>query len=99
MNNQIDSIKLIGPSKANLDKVKQQWIEQAKTASKENSTWLQKIQAVLIDNESADRFLNYEKYVNALTPEQVKATANLLFNRKNVITAILKPEAKTEIKK
>lgn len=94
LNSQIDSIKLKGPDKATLDKVKQQWIEQAKTSIKENGTWLQKIQSVLLEGENPDRFLNYEKYVNALTPEQIKATANLLFNGKNMITAVLKPEEK-----
>lgn len=94
LNSQIDSIKLKGPDKVTLDKVKQQWIEQAKTSAKENGTWLQKIQSVLIEGENPDRFLNYEKYVNALTPEQIKATANLLFNGKNIITAVLKPEGK-----
>lgn len=94
LNSQIDSIKLYGPSVTNLNKVKLQWIEQAKTAAKENSTWLQKIQDVMLDNKNADRFINYEKYVNALTPEQIKATANILFNGKNVLTAVLKPEAK-----
>jgi zinc protease len=94
LNSQIDSLKIKGPSVTNLNKVKLQWIEEAKTAAKENGTWLQKIQDVMLDNESADRFINYEKYVNALTPEQIKATANLLFNGKNVLTAVLKPEAK-----
>jgi predicted Zn-dependent peptidase len=74
--------------------VKQQWIEQAKTANKENGTWLQKIQGVLVNGETADRFLNYEKYVKALTAAQLQATAKLLFNGKNVITAVLKPEEK-----
>lgn len=96
LNSQIDSIKLKGPDTVTLNKVKQQWIEQAKTANKQNGTWLQKIQGVLIDGENADRFINYEKYVNALTPQQIKATANLLFNGKNVITAVLKPEVKKE---
>jgi predicted Zn-dependent peptidase len=50
----------------------------------------------MVDGENADRFLNYEKYVKALTPAQIQATAKLLFNGKNVITAVLKPEAKKE---
>jgi zinc protease len=97
LNSQIDSIKLKGPDTATLNKVKQQWIEQAKTAAKENGTWLRKIQSVMVDGDNADRFLNYEKYVTALTPAQIQATAKLLFNGKNVITAVLKPEAKKEI--
>jgi predicted Zn-dependent peptidase len=48
----------------------------------------------LVNGETADRFLNYEKYVKALTAAQLQATAKLLFNGKNVITAVLKPEEK-----
>jgi zinc protease len=99
LNSQIDSIKLHGPDKATLDKVKQQWIEEAKTKNKENGTWLQKIQGILLEGDTADRFLNAEKYINALNSEQIKATANLLFNGKNVVTAVLKPESKKEEKK
>lgn len=96
LNNEINNIKATGPSAENLNKVKQQWIEQYKTSMKENGTWLSKIQAIHLQNASANYFLNYEKIVNALTSEQIKATANLLFNGKNVITAVLKPEVKNE---
>lgn len=96
LNAEIENVKSNGPDTATLNKVKQQWIEQAKTAAKENNTWLQKIQAVMMEGANADRFLNYEKYVKALTPAQIQATAKLLFNGKNVITAVLKPEDKKE---
>ncbi len=96
LNNEINNIKATGQSAENLNKVKQQWIEQYKTSMKENGTWLSKIQAIHLQNASANYFLNYEKIVNALTSEQIKATANLLFNGKNVITAVLKPEVKNE---
>ncbi len=94
LNAEIESLKKNGPSKETLEKVKQQWIEQHKTGIKENGTWLQKIQSVMLDGKSADRYLNFEKYVDALTAEQVKATANLLFNGKNVVTGILRQEKK-----
>lgn len=94
LNNEINNIKTKGPSVEDLNKVKQQWIEQYKTSIKENRTWLTKIQAITLEGASVDYFLNYEKIVNALTAAQIKATANLLFNGKNVITAVLKPEEK-----
>lgn len=98
LNNEINNIKKQGPSAENLNKVKQQWIEQYKTQVKENGTWLSNLQSIIVEGESADRFINYEKYVNALTAEQLKATANLLFNGKNIITAVLKPEEKKDDK-
>ena len=94
LNAEIASLKKNGPSKETLEKVKQQWIEQHKTGIKENGTWLQKIQSIMLEGKSADRYLNFEKYVNALTAEQVKATANLLFNNQNVVTGILRQEKK-----
>ncbi len=94
LNAEIAALKKDGPSKENLDKVKQQWLEQHKTGIKENGTWLQKIQSVLLDGKSADRYLNFEKYANALTVEDLKAAANLLFNDKNIVTGILKAEKK-----
>jgi zinc protease len=95
LNNEIKNIKTKGPSKENLNKVKQQWIEQYKTHIKENGTWLSNIQNIMLEGASIEYFLGYEKLVNALTAEQIKATANLLFNGKNVITAVLQPEEKT----
>lgn len=94
LNNEINNIKTSGTSKENLNKVKQQWLEHYKTDIKENGTWLKKIQDIMVEGASVEYFLNYEKIVNALTPEKIKATANLLFNGKNVITAILLPEEK-----
>ncbi|MBX2931936.1 MAG: insulinase family protein [Chitinophagaceae bacterium] len=95
LNNEINNIKTKGPSVENLNKVKQQWLEHYKTSIKENGTWVRNIQSIMIEDASIDYFLNYEKIVNALTTEQIKATAKLLFDGKNVITAILNPEEKT----
>ena len=96
VNTEIDMLKKNGPSQKDLDKVKQQWIEAYKTSLQENGTWLNKILTDRFPGAEADRFLNYEKYVNALTVEDLKKTANLLFDGKNVFTAVLRPEKKKE---
>ncbi len=96
LNAEIASLKKTGPAKETLQKVKEQWYEQNKTSMKENGTWLQQIQSIVVEGKNADRFLKYEKYVKALTTEQVKAAANLLLNNKNVVMAILRPEKKAE---
>ena len=75
-------------------KVKQQWLEQMKTSMKENRYWLQKLESFDVEGADPDRFLNYEKYVQALTPNDLKTTSNLIFNKKNTMTAVLRPEAK-----
>ncbi|HRO85483.1 MAG TPA: insulinase family protein [Niabella sp.] len=94
MDHEIESIKTQGPSLENLNKVKRQWLESRKTAMKQNSTWLNYILSTKLEKKNVDRFLNYEKYVNALTPKGVQETAQKLFNGKNVFTAILRPEKK-----
>lgn len=90
-------IKMIvnqGPSKENLDKVKQQWIEQNKIAMKRNGTWLGFILDQRIDHKDVDRFLNSEKYIQALTPQSVQAAAHQLFDPGNVVIGVLQPDKK-----
>jgi zinc protease len=95
MNAEIDKLKKEGPTQKDLDKVKQQWLEAYKTSLQENGTWLNRILGNRFPGSDADRFLNYEKYVTNLTTEQVKKAANIIFSGKNTLTAILRPEAKT----
>ena len=94
INAEIEALKKNGPSKEILDKVKQQWLEQNKTAMKQNGTWLNQIIEMKSSGADVKRFLEYEKYVKALTPKQVQEAAKLLLNNKNVVTAILRPEEK-----
>ncbi len=94
LNAEIENIKLKGPSIENLNKVKQQLIEQRKTALKENRYWLQKLESFDLDGADPERFLNIEKIIDAITPEQIKETSNKLFIDKNSMTGILRPEGK-----
>ncbi|SDD24233.1 M16 family metallopeptidase [Niabella drilacis] len=94
MKAEIKNIETTGPSKENLDKVKQQWIEQNKVAMEQNGTWLEYILSARLEKKDPDRFLNSVKYINALTPESVKAAAGKIFSSGNVVTAVLQPEKK-----
>jgi zinc protease len=89
---EIDSIKMYGPSQTNLDKVKKTWIEQYKVNITENSYWSGQLQSIYFQGNDAQRIFDYEKLVNALTIDDIKATANLLFDGKNVLQAVLYPE-------
>ncbi len=91
---EIDSIKMYGPSQVNLDKVKKTWLEQYKVNVQENSYWSGKLQGIYFNGDDAQRIFNYEKLVNAITVDDVKATANKLFDGKNVLHAVLLPEEK-----
>ncbi|MGN6418885.1 MAG: M16 family metallopeptidase [Pseudobacter sp.] len=75
-----------------LDKVKKQWIEGYKASYKENGTWLSQLMDAKLNGGNMERFLNYEKLVNALTVADVQEAAKLVFGGKNEFFAILMPE-------
>ncbi|MEO8764838.1 MAG: insulinase family protein [Ginsengibacter sp.] len=93
-NNEIQNLIKNGPSKENLEKVKQQWKEKYKVDIKENGTWLSQLESFNFPGDNPDYFINYEKYVNALTQKDVQEAAKLLFSSNNVVTGILRPEQK-----
>ncbi len=94
-NKEIRDLIKNGPSKENLEKVKQQWIEKYKVDIKENGTWLSKLEDFYFPGKDPDYFINYEKHVNALTQKDVQDAAKLFFSTGNVITGILRPEKKS----
>ncbi|MEP6950906.1 MAG: insulinase family protein [Ginsengibacter sp.] len=93
-NAEIQSLVKNGPSKENLEKVKQQWTEKYKVDIKENATWLSQLESFYFPANDPDYFINYEKHVNALTQKDVQDAAKLLLSTDNVVTGILRPEKK-----
>jgi zinc protease len=89
---ELDKIKQNGPEQSDLDKVKKQWIEKYRVQIKDNNAWSSKLYNIYFQESDPQRFLNYESIVNALTTSDIKSVANLLFNGKNVLTAVLYPE-------
>jgi zinc protease len=72
--------------------VKKQWKEQHKVDMKENGTWLSELQDLYFPGGNPDYFINYDKYVDALTTKEIQDAAKLLLTTKNVVTGILRPE-------
>ncbi len=93
-NNEIHNLVKNGPSKENLEKVKQQWKEKYKVDIKENSTWLSELENFWFPGSDPDYFINYERHVDALTQKDVQDAAKLFFSSNNVVTGILMPEKK-----
>jgi zinc protease len=93
-NAEIQNLIKNGPSQENLEKVKQQWKEQHKVSIKENNTWLSELQSFYLQGNNPDYFINYEKYVDALTAKDIQDAAKLLLSTNNVVTGILRPEKK-----
>ncbi|MEX6691194.1 insulinase family protein [Danxiaibacter flavus] len=89
---EIIKIKTKGPEQTDLEKVKKTWLEQHKVHLKENGYWAGALYNIYFQGDDIQRTLNYEKRVNALTVDNIKATANQLFNDKNVLQGVLYPE-------
>jgi len=89
---ELNDIKTNGPSQENLDKVKKTWIEQYKVQIKENGYWSGKLQGIYFQGDDPNSIFDYEKNVNALTIDDIKATANKIFDGKNVFQSALYPE-------
>jgi len=96
MHAEIKNLMDNGPSKENMEKVKQQWIEQYKVKVKENDSWLTNLQDSYFPGDNIDYFINYEKYVRALTPKQIQDAAKLLLSTKNVLTGVMYPEKESK---
>jgi zinc protease len=84
-----------GPDQSYLDKVKKQWLETYKVQMKDNNAWLDQLISFKSRGGDPKRFLEYEKYVNALTTKDVQQAASLILNGKNQFFAVLMPEAIT----
>ena len=59
---------------------------------KENNFWTGVLQGIYFSDKDPQRILNYEKVVNDITINDIKKTANLLFDGNNIIGGILLPE-------
>jgi zinc protease len=89
---EIADLKANGPEQKNLDKVKQAIIEKRKENIKTNEYWAGKLEQLMVWNRSKQRFLDFDKVINSITVNDIKASANKMLNNKNTIDAVLYPE-------
>ncbi len=89
---EMEKIKTNGPEQKDLDKVKKSLMEKYTVNMKENNFWTGVLQGIYFSDKDPQRTLNYEKVVNDITINDIKKTANLLFDGKNIIGGILLPE-------
>lgn len=92
VNKEFENIVKNGPEQSYLDKVKKQLIEQYKVSVKENETWTNQLLNFKLEGDNPDRFINYEKYLNQLTPKDIQNAAKIVLAGKNQFTAVLMPE-------
>jgi zinc protease len=92
-NEEIKSIQEKGIDVKDLDKVKSQWREKYRVSVKENGYWSDKLESVLFWNHDKGHVLEYEKWIDSLTPADIQETAKVLFNGKNEFISVLNPES------
>jgi zinc protease len=87
---EIDTLALNGPKAEDLNKVKLNMIKQYKEDVEDNSFWTYSLNRYYKDklNYPAD----YEKAVEALSIESIKATVKELVKPKNRIEVLLQPQ-------
>lgn len=89
---EIEKIKTNGPEQKDLDKVKKSLMEKYTVNMKENNFWTGILKGIYFSDKDPQRTINYAKVVNDITVNDLKKTASLLFDGKNIIGGILQPE-------
>ena len=87
-----DSIKLVGPTVTDVEKVKSQWKQKHLISIKENSYWNETLEGVLFWGKDKDRIINFDSYVDKLTPSDIQETAGKVFNGNNQFLSVLYPD-------
>jgi zinc protease len=92
---EIQDIKTNGPEQKDLDKVKQTMKEKHMVNIRTNDYWTGHLNAIAAGDEDPGRVLHFTDYLDALTVKDIQETAKLIFDGKNVLQAVLYPEATT----
>ncbi|HEU4775440.1 MAG TPA: insulinase family protein [Telluria sp.] len=89
---EIEKVKANGPDKADLNKVKQNWILDHRKSMRENGYWMSRMQASLMAGTDPASLLDYEKKVEAITTNDLKLAARRYFDMHNYVQVVLYPE-------
>jgi zinc protease len=91
---QIEQIKQHGPSAADLEKVKQNWIVVHQKELRENAPWLGLLQTAVLYGTDPSSILTYEQRVAEITVQDLKDAAGRYFNENNYVQLVLYPAKK-----
>lgn len=89
---EIERMKRFGPDPADLDKVRQGWLEGHRKSLRENAYWASRLDSALLQGLDPASILTYEKQVAQITPEDVKNAARRYFDMQNYVQVVLYPE-------
>ena len=91
---EIDRMKNHGPSAAELNKVKQHWLQNHRKALRENGYWLSSLQSSVLEGTDPADILAYEQRVDAITTGDIRQAARRYLDANNYIQLVLYPEKK-----
>jgi zinc protease len=89
---EFERLKREGPTEKDLEKVKKARLESYRESAKTNGYWISVIEHLAQHPERANDYLEAEARINAVTAEDIKAAANVLFSGEHVFRAVLYPE-------
>lgn len=88
----IDSVKQHGASPEDLEKVKEAQRRERQTALKQNGYWLGQLSAKSRYGEDPREILTYERLIDGLTSDMIKAAAQRYLRTDNYVQVMLLPE-------
>jgi zinc protease len=89
---EIEKIKVSGPSQVNIDKYKAEDRRGQETDMKSNNWWLEYLVSSLQNHDDLHALNNYNEELSKINPESIKAVANKYLSGKNYIRLVLMPE-------
>jgi zinc protease len=89
---EIERLKNVGPDAGELEKVKRNWVEGHRKALRENGYWISHLQTALTEGTDPASILTFEKQIEALTADDIKAAARRYFDTQNYVQVVLYPE-------
>jgi zinc protease len=91
---EIERMRTQGPTQADLDKVKTNWLQTYRKSLQENTYWLAALQTSLTEGTDPGTILTFDKEVQNLTVDDVKRAAQRFLNTENYVQVVLNPETK-----
>jgi zinc protease len=89
---EIENIKKNGPLGKDLARVKENWKKQYQEKVKDNNYWIEQLQNCVENGLKPADILTYETRVDAITADEIRASANKYLDFKNYVQVVLNPE-------
>lgn len=96
LQSELNKLKKEGISEVDLNKVKTNLVTKYKENIQNNEFWMNRLANVYSMEGDKDFYLNYLQILDKISPNDIKATANIIFGgpTSNVFQAVLKPAPK-----